>query len=677
MDSPTKTLKSAFKPLKKSENKFFVWAITGLAFVLPLFFLSLTSEFYIFNKTILLFIFTAVLMIVWAVKVFFEQKITILQTPLNLPVLGLILAYLLSSLIQAPNKAAALIGPAGIMISLCLLYFFIVNYFRGKKPAIQVMTAFISTSVALSCLTILAYLGILEKIGVKWLTKTWAPTGSPMITAIFMIILLPGTLYWAFKNKDVLQKILLFVAGGLQVLSLVLIVSLFVNKTVSLSYLLPNYGWAIAVEGFKNLRTALLGVGPNNFLAGFNQFRPAGLNNTLSWATKFNSNSNQFFHLLSTVGIFGLVSYFFFVWKSLHRDNFKGSLINKIVYVSLAVSFITQLIFPASLLILFLTFSLAAMLQAGRMPVAVDMGYEHRIKSQGVVWGVAATLLLLALYTCYWSGRVWLADSYFKKSLVAAQENKGGETYNLQIKAVTLNNFSENYRLSYSNTNFALANSLANQENITDQDRQNISQLISQSVREAKAAISLNSQVSSYWVNLANIYRNLINVTEEADQWTVSSYLEAVKRDPTNPLLRIEFGGLFFSLQAFDQAINQFNQAVSLKSDYANGYYNLASAYKAKEDWVNAFQNMQLAMNLIPVDSPDYQKASDELEEIRMNLPSLPETETTGQLNLEEQLTEPEPLPSPNKKVGEIDLPEETGVETEAGEEATTPASPF
>jgi len=454
---------------------------------------------------------------------------------------------------------------------------------------------------------------------------------------------------------------------------------LFVGKTLSLNYLLPNFGWQIAVEGFKSLRVALLGVGPGNFLSAFSRFRPVGLNNTSDWAIKFTANSNQYLNLLSTVGILGLAAYLGLFVLALRRTNFKGSLINKVLYICLASSFIIQLVFNANLLVLMVTFILLGLIQAGKSTAENEKEYQFKVKSQSKTWSIAGAIALLSLFLIYWQGRIWLADYYFGQSLNAAQENKGAETYNLQIKAIRFNPFAEIYRIAYSNTNFALANSLSTKKDLTDQDKANISQLLSQAIQEAKIATTLNPDISNNWLNLAVLYRNLTNAVKGSEDWAAASYVQAIKTDPTNPLIRLDFGGLFYGLEAYDQAINQFTQAVNLKPDFANGYYNLAAAYKAKEDWVNAYTSMQRVLNLIPAESPDFEKVQSELQELKAKLPEKTQEEAPEvQLKEEQKLSQPSPLPSPNPKIGEVKLPKEAALEipSEEVEEATKPASP-
>ncbi|PIS08926.1 hypothetical protein COT75_04215 [Candidatus Beckwithbacteria bacterium CG10_big_fil_rev_8_21_14_0_10_34_10] len=652
-------LKKTFKPLMKNENKIYNWILAGLSLLIPFFFIPLTADFYGFNKTVLLIAVVIILLFIWGINSFFNQKIKFLKAPLNLPILSLLGSYLLATIIQSPNKVLTLSGETGLIITLTLLYFIIVNHLKGKNAVRLVLDGLLVSSLGLGTISLLSYLKFFSLVGPQWLnSKAWTPTGSPLSTGLFMLSLLPATVYWAYKSKKLSRKIFLFGAASMQTLAIGLVIALFIDKTISLNYLNPRFGWVIAVEGFKTFRTAFFGVGPGNFISAFTHFRPIGLNSTNLWAIRFGSNSNQYFNLISTVGLLGLASYIWIVWSSLKGENFKGSLINKFLYIALLTTFLSQLVFAAGFLSLFLTFLLIGLLQASKMPAETQLGYEHQIKSQTLIWGISGLVFLLSIFSLYWYGRLWMGDFYFRKSLLAAQENRGGETYNYQIKAINYNRFSENYRVSYSNTNLALANSLASQENLSDQDRNNISQLISQSIREAKAASTLNSQISDYWLNQAIIYRNVIYIAQGAGDWSVAAYLEAIRNDPTNPMLRLELGSLFYAVKDYDRAIQQFLQAANLKTDYANAYYNLAASYREKEDWTNAFSNMQAALSLVPIDSPDYQKAAQELEEIRQNLPEAPTAQATGEnIPKEEQLKEPEPLPTPKPNEKKVELP--------------------
>jgi len=254
--------------------------------------------------------------------------------------------------------------------------------------------------------------------------------------------------------------------------------------------------------------------------------------------------------------------------------------------------------------------------------------------------------------------KIYIADYYFAQSLVAANQNQGTNTYNLQIKAINSAPQIDRYHLSYSNTNLALANALASQSDLTDQERQNIAQLIQQAIREARLSTQLNPNKASNWINLANIYRQLVNFAEGADQFSQAAYIRAIQLDPANPSLRLELGGLLYSQDQYDSAIDRFQEAIQLKSDFANAYYNLANAYQQQTKPLEAYQAMQQAVALVPADSPDFTKAQEELEKLESQLPKAPapadkEPQPT-------KLIEPSPPPQAPAGFDKINLEEPT-----------------
>ena len=109
--------------------------------------------------------------------------------------------------------------------------------------------------------------------------------------------------------------------------------------------------------------------------------------------------------------------------------------------------------------------------------------------------------------------------------------------------------------------------------------------------------------------------------------------------------MRVQLGGLYYSLKQYDQAIDRFREAIELKPDYANGYYNLSYAYRDSGKTLEAYQAMQQVVALVPADSDDAVKAQDELNQLKSQLPA---TATQPQASPQpDQLSQPSPLPSP------------------------------
>ena len=268
----------------------------------------------------------------------------------------------------------------------------------------------------------------------------------------------------------------------------------------------------------------------------------------------------------------------------------------------LTLALIIFLFSPAPTVMVAAVFAILGILVAS-LHISDEKNYVHlqniELKSGAFNLAPAAISAVLTLIIGIFLGRIILADYFYAQSLVAAAANQGTQTYNLQIKAIGLNPDNDSYHVAYSQTNLALADALASQPNLTDQQKQAVVTLVQQAIREGRTATDLAPRRSANWENLSLIYRSLINFAQGADQWTEASLNQAINFDPTNPRLRLDLGGIYFAAQDYSTAAQLFNQAVSLKSDYANAHYNLAEAMKNLKMNSQAISELQLTASLI------------------------------------------------------------------------------
>lgn len=573
---------------------------------------------------------TGILLLVWGLKMVSEKKIVFKTTPFDLPVLGLSAAFALATLLASTNKWEALFmsGGTGTVLTLTVLYFLITNNLE-KATVKKLVNALLLSATLLSLVAIYQFIGVGQAFvpanaGLDWLrAKTFSPTGGPLVLASFLTIMLVITLVRIYTDWKEKQS---FSGGSLGLLVILAVSASGLGLTVyqlltsTKPILLPQTaGWFVAIEAFK--RFPLFGVGPENFLVAFTQGKPINLNLGDLWAIQFGVSSNYYFQLLTTVGILGLGAWLLLVFKVL-KENKKLREDAQLAapFLTLLAVFALLVFLPATLLSLFTGFILLGILGAG----LVSSEFQ---KDSNLLPTAALLVMLLAVgFSFYGLGRVFAAEVYFRQSLEAAAKNNGTETYNLQIKAIQTNPYSDTYHVAYSQTNLALANSLASKKELTDQDKQNINQLISQSIEQAKAAAALDPGRSQNWDNLASIYRQLINVAKDADQWTIAAYNQAVSLDPANPLLRLSLGGIYYAQKNYDEAIRQFSITVNLKPDFANGHYNLASALREKGLLADAVAEMEQTQALVEPGSNDFQKVTTELTDLRAKLPKEEQT---------------------------------------------------
>jgi tetratricopeptide (TPR) repeat protein len=304
---------------------------------------------------------------------------------------------------------------------------------------------------------------------------------------------------------------------------------------------------------------------------------------------------------------------------------------------------------------LFILFTVIGTL-ASRDPKVQNLASPAHIFTSLVILSLVAT-------AAFYASRVVLAESHIRQAQVAISNNDGKILYDESQKAVTLVPNMISYHLSYSQINFSLANALSQKDSLTDEDRNNVSTLVSQAIREGKTALSLSPNNSSVWLNLGSIYQNLINVADGADKYAIEAYTQAIALDPASPTLRVQLGGLLYQLgqstkdpvdknTLFARAQSEFQTAIQLKPDYPNAYYNLAKLLESAKDYANSAAVMQKAISLLGPNNPDLVKANTELESIKKFIPKSspsksPNDPPVASSDPETTISEPSPLPSP------------------------------
>jgi tetratricopeptide (TPR) repeat protein len=665
------------QPITNTASKIGSFLTLGAIALFPLIILPTTPNFFETNKLMFLVIITALLLIVWAGRSALTKSLKITFTPLSLPFFIYGLMHFASSFISTPNTPAeALMDRGGLMFALGLFVLAAANLIDNRKFVRNAIYTLIGSGTILAIITIFQSFGfglsnLINQLAGTQLPDTLAftPAGSPVALLSFLGPVMLLGLFLAFTKKDATEKVSLFVLTSLMAAAFIVTsVYSFPGRDTSPIFLPFQVGYAIAIESMKNPQTALIGVGTNSFMVAYNQFRPITMNGSEFWNLRFNVSTNEILQILSTVGVIGLALFGWLI-SSIFRSNrqhLPGTQAQAVKITTFAVLLLFILL-PATYLLLFV-FAILLLLWSLLMQGAgqansyqaslVENASQPQAAKRIALYTPIALVALGAVASLYFAGRAYSAEVTFKQALDAAAANDGILTYDLQRQAILKNPLMVVYRRAYATTNLALADSIASNEELTDEDRNNIGELIQQAIREAKIAVSLEPQNSMNWETLAFIYRSLINAAEDADEWTIASLSQAIQTDPLNPRLRVELGGVYFSLEAYDQAIRLFQQSIELKPNYANAYYNLSHALRQKQDPVGAYDAMQAVLSLVQPDSADYIQVKEELTELAKALPQQDQDDVENIAPPVTNLQTPAPAPSPATAV---DLPAGSG----------------
>lgn len=647
-----------------------------LSFVLLaslLLFVPLLTDWFDLPRQTLLLVAGLIILTIFLLRSAISGKLTLIRSPFELPIIILIIASVVSAA-GLNNKIASLSSEPVFYIGSALAFFLTAQIVSQRNRLENFIKVFLLGGALLSVFALIQtayrFLGPVLNlpINIIFLNPGFSPTGSALSQALLTASLIPLAVSLYLQAKKARESVLLSLIFSISLfLGLVVnIYTLYINRPI----LLPiSAGWRIATGCLgQSLQTAFLGVGPAHYLDAFNLYKPLEFNSSPYWNFTFTSGSNFYFFLLTTTGVIGLGAFIllllrlFRVIRARLESEAAGPL-EKGLFASLAICAGLFVFLPAPQVLLLSFFVLLALLVAHfRILDNAALAKVQTFPSLPPTALILGTIIAAAasLGLAYFLGRNVLADYYFARSMAAANANRGTETYNLQIKALTANPYNDSYHVSYSQTNLALANALAAQPNLSDQQKQIVVSLVQQAIREARVAPSLEPGRAPDWENLSLVYRSLINFAQGADQWAITSQNQAINLNPTNPRLRLDLGGIYLALGDNQSAGQAFAQAVNLKPDFANAHYNLAQALKALKLKDQALSQLQLTASLVcaptadgSTKTADCQKVNAELADLGSTIPSAtasatgsPETQTplatpSSKTNLPNAATKP------------------------------------
>lgn len=437
--------------------------------------------------------------------------------------------------------------------------------------------------------------------------------------------------------------------------------------------------WKISVSAFRD--APFWGSGPSTYLFDFTNYKPIEFNQSKVWNLRFDSSFNEYLEVLATLGGIGLIAllsltalFITSAWPHL-RGVSKATTEFHLVGSSHARGELSSALAVSGLtffVILALHTSTLALWVFGILVLAAFMvatkGEEERSwsgsgnfsknlfrmnSSQETVRidALPGILLIISLasvlFGFYFGGKFALADYHHRLALNAVSQNNGILAYNELISAETLNPYNDLYRTDLAQTNFALANAIASAKapteaspagSLTEKDQQNIRVLLQQSINEGRNAVALSPRSAINWEILGLLYRQISGVAQNALIFSLDAYGRAIFQDPLNPLLRLNVGGTYYAIKNYDLAIRFFTDAINLKPDFANGYYNLSVALRDKGDLGSAQVAAQKVLELVDKDSQDYKLATDYLNDLKTKAGGTtqpPAAQTSGALQEE------------------------------------------
>jgi len=608
----------------------------------PLIVLPIFANFVVTSKLLVLFISAIFLAAIFIWQTIRTQAISIPRSPIILPLTIFGLVGLISSLLTTQYPTENLLGMGGVYIATAVVAVVGGQFLRNRSSELF-MTTFTIAATLLAITTVQEHFGY----GPSFLINQVLPLNIPG-TGVFS---LSGALFIASEIMGIAalstivtavirRKVTLLQGISLPLILIGLGFAIFgqlPGKAAHPNFLAPTASWQIAVDSLKSPRTALVGFGPENFADAFQRFKPVTLNTTQWWSSVVGQGSNVPLTLVPTLGLLGLGAWVFLVIRIMKQTSLVVKTQPGLVTVVLT-TIVLQLVAPTSPVLWWMLGIALAFLIANRenqrqtIVHLMKFSYldpENDELRQGVAKlapvAIPAVLSLVVVGALLWPlGRAYAASHYFFRGILAQQQNDFLGMYSNQQQATLLNRYISGYRSNYAITSLTAANALLAKEGVTDQEKKEASTLIQQAVNEARASTALRPNDAQTWQVLGQVYATLIPYQAEgADQWATLAYTQAIQNNPTNPLLRLQFGTVLFNLKNYQDAVVLFEQAYNLKNDLPSAAYSLATAYRAVQQPERAQAAYQRTLQLLDPDSEDYKKAQADLEAVTVEVDKL------------------------------------------------------
>lgn len=732
-----------------------------------------TTDFYEIPKFLVLFGAVAILFLILSIKFVFQDKVTILRTPLDLPLLLLLVVATVST-IASPAPMISIFGHqptlnSGLasLVVYVLFYLFLVNSLTGSRDVKFILHLLSICGLILSALTLLAFFGVKLVPAPFVQGANFTPTGGSFSTAAILSLLLPYSLLSILTSENRISSqaanslhVILLSLFGITILLigtwgnwvaaaaavilvlittpvtytvrklpflilpalLIIAVAIFtyaplpgkVNPFHSLAANFPREpqlpfitSWKISVSAFRD--SPFWGQGPDSYLYSFTTYKPLDYNQTKFWNIRFDQPFNEYLGVLANLGGLGFVALILatllFLYYALPLLGAKNRFTSRVpegttiggdiigsdtwikvdrmfgnsdeaLKVALAISgvvlFLSLSLHPATMALWVIGLIMLAAFMAISTnitkPMTLRFGSTSSDPSQ-LTLDILPSIILLALLALLIFGSFNLAkhvmaDMNRRQALNAVAKNQGVEAYNKLVAAEKLSPWNDLYHSDLAQINYALAAGTAQskgptsdnpQGSLSDQDKTNIQALLQQSISEGRTATTANPRNVANWEVLAAVYRQISGVAQNALVFSLDSYGRAIQKDPYNPILRLNVGGVYYSIKNYELAVRFFTDAVNLKPDWPNAYYNLAVALRDKGDLNTAKAVAQKTVELInPKDesNQDFKTATNLVNELDKATLTPPAAPGSGTLEKEQSkvlnLPKPENISTPS-----------------------------
>ena len=393
------------------------------------------------------------------------------------------------------------------------------------------------------------------------------------------------------------------------------------------------------------------GSGPGTFIFDYSKYHSADVNSSMFWNVRFDRGAAKFLTMIATNGLLGALSWLMvalFLIVSAGRKLFKADEDTWHVLIGIFAAWfllvLSKFLYSSTITLEFASWMTMALLVVMHRKDFFSVRFENSPRAAMMLSFVFIVGMVMSISGLVVEGQRYAAEIHYANAIRADQA--GGDLQQINddlLKAADLNKANDVYVRNLSLALLAQANQEASKANAeikkdegetddayktrVEQVRQDklrlVAALSADAINVAKRATEMNPENVANWSVLATIYQNLFGVTQGADEWAVKAYEKAIELEPANPSSYTELGKIYVyqadvasrGIQDKDEtkkkeaqakveellnkAVDNFNKAIELKSDYAAARFQLALTLDRQGKLKEAITKMEetLALN--------------------------------------------------------------------------------
>lgn len=629
-----------------------------VVFLLPLWFLPLTQNILVYQKQSLLVLLVFIALVAWLAKVVNQGEIYLKRSFIYIPVGLLLFGIGISTFLSRWTDASFWGWPLNLsdnfltFLAFAVFSFLVLQVIENPKHLFRLLLLMlISSGIAVLYTLTQAYQLYLLPIDFTKIA-TFNTLGNMNGVAIFSAVLLPLALVLAFVSKMLLRWVVWLIASVLFAAVVLLnFQTAWIVLTVGLLVLLAfgmwnmkkrgDFGWVsfpmvliivavffmifqvtfpgaprtIPAEISLNQRAtwniakatleerALFGSGPGTFILEYTKHRPAALNQTIFFGTRFSSGASEVLNWLVTKGAIGflLLLGLFGTLKvvgvktlmRLREENFSWML-GLGTFASLTALIVSTFLYPSSFILWFLFWILLgalAFISVKKVSHLTTITYPFLALGSSFIFLI---ILIFGLGLLFIGGQKYMAETQYLQGVRISQVGDLNGAIDKILSAVNLNPSMDLYWRDLSQLYLTQVNQIAGNEELSQEERLRQTQIaVSNTVAAVRSATEVAPENVANWNVRGFAYRSLIGI-QGAEVLAQEAYLKAAELEPTSPFpwtelarslvvqaqnLSQQEGAESVRIQVLENALKHLQTALKLKIDYAPAHFLTAVVY--------------------------------------------------------------------------------------------------